>query len=349
MENIDVVVLRRVLEWRTSGHRCMIATVTRTWGSSPRPVGSIMGLAEHGEIVGSVSGGCIEDDLIQRYSAVGGGTLPRSGTEQVVYGVTADEAYRFGLPCGGTLELTLEFDPPPEELSTLVSLLDAGFLVERVVYLPDGKSRLVLPPQSAGFRMGASTLHNVFGPSYRMLLIGATQMTDYVAAIAITCGFSVVVCDPRTEYQVTALERIGVQVTREMPDEAVVALKPDRRTCVIALTHDPKLDDMALLEALHSPAFYVGAIGSRGNAKAREMRLREHFDFTEESIAGLHSPVGIYIGSKTPAEIAVSLMAEVLAAKNGVVVHPEQMVGNAKRAESEDADKEGVGDFCRKT
>ncbi|RQV70288.1 XdhC family protein [Burkholderia cenocepacia] len=335
MENIDVAVLKRVLEWTAAGHRCLIATVARTWGSSPRPVGSIMGLAEHGEIAGSVSGGCIEDDLVQRYSTIGGRTLPRAKTQRVVYGVTADDANRFGLPCGGTLELVLEFDPPPVELTMLVSQLNAGLLVERILCLPGGESSLVCPPRSTRFRVSAEALHNVFGPSYRMLLIGATQMTDYVAAIALSCGFSVVVCDPRTEYATSALERLGVHITREMPDDAVSAFNPDGRSCVIALTHDPKLDDMALLEALQSRAFYVGAIGSRGNAKAREERLMKYFDLVEEVVARLHCPVGIYIGSKTPAEIAVSLMAEVLAAKNGVVVHPAQMVGNAKRANSE--------------
>uniref|UniRef100_UPI003F4FD2E7 XdhC family protein n=1 Tax=Caballeronia sp. LjRoot34 TaxID=3342325 RepID=UPI003F4FD2E7 len=163
-----------------------------------------------------------------------------------------------------------------------------------------------------------------------MLLIGATQMTDYVAAIATTCGFSVTICDPRTEYQAVTLEELGAKITREMPDDAVKAFFPDRRSCILALTHDPKLDDMALIAALSSRAFYVGAIGSRRNADTRAQRLKEHFEFTDDLLGRLQSPVGIYIGSKTPAEIAVSVMADVLAAKNGAFVHPEQRVASAK-------------------
>ncbi|MEZ5707739.1 MAG: XdhC family protein, partial [Burkholderiaceae bacterium] len=164
---------------------------------------------------------------------------------------------------------------------------------------------------------------------YRMLLIGAGQLTEYLATMALFCGFAVTVCDPREEYR-NNWRVDGVTLKSGMPDDVVNDFHLDRRTCVIALTHDPKLDDLALLEALGSEAFYVGAIGSRRNNEARRARMMEHFEQTEESLASLRGPIGIYIGSKTPPEIAVSVMAEVLALKNAVPLPRDMQVGPAK-------------------
>jgi xanthine dehydrogenase accessory factor len=174
-------------------------------------------------------------------------------------------------------------------------------------------------------------LVNTFGPEYRMLLIGAGQLAEYLSTMAKFSGFAVTLCDPRAEYR-TGWSTPGVDISTEMPDDAVLAFKPDRRSCVVALTHDPKLDDLALLEALQSEAFYVGAIGSRRNAQARRERMIEHFDQTEASLARLRGPIGIYIGSKTPPEIAVSVMAEILAVKNSVTLPRETEVAVAKSA-----------------
>ena len=333
MENLDVMVLRQLRDWRVAGRRGLLATVVRTWGSSPRPIGSIMALAEDGAVVGSVSGGCIEDDLIARYSRVHGAgeAMPSGAPVFVKYGVTADEAHRFGLPCGGTLELLLEFDPDPEPLGALVAALEQGRLMQRAVRLSDGVARIAEAASPAELVMNETELVNTFGPEYRMLLIGAGQLAEYLATMAQFSGFAVTLCDPRTEYR-TAWSLPGVTQTTEMPDDAVLAFRPDRRSCVVALTHDPKLDDLALLEALGSEAFYVGAIGSRRNAQARRERMIEHFDQTEQSLARLRGPIGIYIGSKTPPEIAVSVMAEILAVKNAVTLPREMEVAVAKSA-----------------
>ncbi|HET7835183.1 MAG TPA: XdhC family protein [Variovorax sp.] len=332
MENLDVMVLRTLRDWRLAGRRALLSTVVRTWGSSPRPVGSIMALAEDGAVVGSVSGGCIEDDLIARYSrAHGDGVMPTGAPALVKYGITADEAHRFGLPCGGTLELLLEYDPDAESLKTLVAALEQGRLMQRTVQLADGAVALAEATSPAELLVDDTELVNTFGPEYRMLLIGAGQLAEYLATMAKFSGFAVTLCDPRTEYH-TAWTLPGVAITTEMPDDAVTAFKPDRRTCVVALTHDPKLDDLALLEALQSEAFYVGAIGSRRNAEARRERMIEHFEQTEQSLARLRGPIGIYIGSKTPPEIAVSVMAEILAVKNAVALPREAAVAVAKAA-----------------
>jgi len=319
MESVDVRVLRAARDWQASGHRLMLATVVKTWGSSPRPVGSMMVLREDGRCIGSVSGGCIEDDLIHRYTrAYGDGSIPQSAPELVRYGVTADEAHRFGLPCGGTLELLLEFEPDGAALDALVRRLEAGHLVQRTVDCASGAVTLGDASAPEALHFDGVTLSSTLGPQYRLLLIGAGSLAEYVATMALFNDFSVTVCDPRIEHLGT-WSVDGVAFTTEMPDDAVRALAPDSRTCIVALSHDPKLDDMALLEALHSPAFYVGAIGSRRNAASRRERFMEHFDETEASLQRLHSPVGLHIGSKTPAEIAVSVMAHILAVKNGVV------------------------------
>jgi len=332
MENLDVMVLRTLRDWRRAGRRALLATVVRTWGSSPRPVGSIMALAGDGAVIGSVSGGCIEDDLIARYSQAHGAPddMPPGGAPTLVkYGVTADEAHRFGLPCGGTLELLIEFDPDAAALHELVTALESGRLMQRTVALADGAVTLVESTSPAALEVSDTQLVNTFGPEYRMLLIGAGQLAEYLATMARFSGFAVTLCDPRAEYR-TAWAVPGVALSTEMPDDAVKAFRPDRRSCVVALTHDPKLDDLALLEALESDAFYVGAIGSRRNAQARRERMIEHFEQTEASLARLRGPIGIYIGSKTPPEIAVSVMAEVLAVKNQVQLPRETEVAHAK-------------------
>lgn len=334
MQNQDLIVLKRLLDWRAQGLRAVLVTVTRTWGSSPRPVGSIMALCETGAVVGSVSGGCIEDDLIREFtehiSPDSGSASPIEGPPRPLkYGITADEAHRFGLPCGGTLALLLEFNPEPETLEELIAALDAGHLMQRHTKLTDGSVSLQATETPTGLKLTEETLVNTFGPSYRMLIIGAGQLGEYIATMAIFNGFSVTVCDPRQEYA-SSWTTTGVAKMDDWPDDAVKTFKPDQRTCVLALTHDPKLDDLALLEALETDAFYIGAIGSRANNSARRQRMIEHFDQTEQSLARLRGPIGVYIGSKTPAEIAVSVMAEVLAVKNNIPLPQEMTVAQAK-------------------
>ena len=334
MQNLDVIVLRTLCKWRRAGKRALLATVVRTWGSSPRPVGSIMALAEDGTVVGSVSGGCIEDDLIWRHTAAGntggqGHTIRPGPPSFVKYGVTADEAHRFGLPCGGTLELLLEYDPDARALDDLVLALEQGRLMRRAVRLADGQVSLGAAQAPEQLSLQGGRLVNVFGPEYRMLLIGAGQLAEYLATMAMFSGFGVTVCEPRAEYR-GGWNVSGAKLLSEMPDDVVMAFRPDSRSCVVALTHDPKLDDLALLEALKTEAFYVGAIGSRRNNEARRQRMLEHFELTGSELERLRGPVGVYIGSKTPPEIAVSIMAEVLAVKNGVALPAEVHVAQAK-------------------
>lgn len=210
-----------------------------------------MALRENGSVAGSVSGGCIEDDLIFNFTRsypepVG---MPSGPPRRIQYGVSADEAHRFGLPCGGTLELLLEFDTDVASLGQLVAALEAGHLMRRRVRLSDGQVELVPARLPAELSIDDTELVNSFGPEYRMLLIGAGQLAEYLATMALFNGFAVTVCDPRQEYR-SAWSVPGVSLMHEMPDDLVRSFRADGRTCVVALTHDPKLDDLALLESL---------------------------------------------------------------------------------------------------
>ncbi len=318
MEDLDTRVLRTATDWLAAGDPVVLVTVARTWGSSPRPPGSLMAINGRGETVGSVSGGCIEDDLIHRIREGGVATVCASSKPEVLrYGISADEAHRFGLPCGGTVELVLEPVGDHSRLDDLLQHCEQRRSTERVLDLHSGQVNLLEGQRDGIPRLSETHLHTFLGPQARLIVIGAGDLSRYLCEMALSMGFEVIVCDPRDEQHATwSLD--GVTLSREMPDDLVLRLQPDERTAVVALTHDPKLDDLALIDALQSRAFYVGAIGSRRNTEQRRARLREHFGLSDETLQALHGPAGLYIGSKTPAEIALSIMAEVVAVKNGV-------------------------------
>ena len=317
MDNIDLQVLRQITAWRANGHRVVLGTITRTWGSAPRPPGSAAAVRDDGLVAGSVSGGCIEDDLIDKAR---GGVLA-SGVPQVVrYGIDADAAHRFGLPCGGLIELVLEPVEPRTRLPELLAALEAGQRIRRILTIATGE--VLLEPAMADQAMADeltlsdTTLVTHHGPSWRLLIIGAGQMTQYLAQMAAALGYQVTVCDPREEYA-TGFAVPGATLVRTMPDDQVRDMKVDGHTAVIALTHDPKLDDLALMEAVTSEAFYVGAIGSRVNQAKRRARLKEHFGLTDAQLDRIHGPVGLKNGARTPPEIAVSILAELTAVRYG--------------------------------
>jgi len=317
MDNVDLQVLRQVAQWQEQQQPVVLGTITRTWGSAPRPVGSVVAVRGDGQIAGSVSGGCIEDDLIAR---VRQGALALKHPELVRYGVGAEEATRFGLPCGGTLELVLEPIHAGSHIEDLLARLASGARVQRVLNLATGEVTL-LEPQAAAELLVLSerTLITTHGPDWRLLIIGAGQLTHYLATMALALDYQVLICDPREEYA-QGWDVAGARLLRGMPDDVVTELRPDAHTAIIALTHDPKLDDLALMEALKSPAFYVGAIGSRVNQGKRKARLAEHFGMSEAELARLHGPVGLRLGARTPPEIAVSILAQLTAERYGVAV-----------------------------
>jgi xanthine dehydrogenase accessory factor len=313
MDSVDLQVIRTAREWVLSGHRVVLATVIRTWGSAPRPIGALSAIRGDGMVVGSVSGGCVEDDMILRVKA---GTLAENSPTTTKYGISAEEAQRFGLPCGGTLELVLEPLSAASGLDELLARIERHELVLRRLDMKTGRATTAAAKWQDQLAFDGDTLNNVYGPRWRLLIIGAGQLSTYLAQMAQALDYSVTICDPREEYT-TTFDVPGVELKRGMPDDVVTELNLDGHSAVVTLTHDPKLDDMALLEALKSPAFYIGAIGSRKNNDARRKRLAE-FDLSQEEIARLHGPVGLKIGSKTPPEIAVAILAEMTAIRNGV-------------------------------
>jgi xanthine dehydrogenase accessory factor len=324
MDNIDLDVLRRVLQWQQAGHRVVMGTITRTWGSAPRPPGSMVAIRDDGLLAGSVSGGCIEDDLIDKARQ---GALLSERPQLIRYGIDADAAHRFGLPCGGMIELVMEPVLARTRLPELLQRLGRGEPVRRVLELATGEVTLEAGSTADELALTETHLVTHLGPHWRLLVIGAGQMTQVLAQMAMALGYQVLVCDPREEYA-AGFDVPGCRLLRAMPDDAVLSLPPDGHTAIVALTHDPKLDDLALMEALKSPAFYVGAIGSRVNQARRKARLAEHFGLDEAALERLHGPVGLKNGARTPPEIAVSILAELTAVRYGYRV-PEPVAAAA--------------------
>ncbi|MGH8672894.1 MAG: XdhC family protein [Burkholderiales bacterium] len=313
MDSVDIEVLRSAQAWRNAGHRVTLGTIVKTWGSAPRPVGAMVAIRDDGQVAGSVSGGCVEDDLIDKVRA---GSIAADKPQLITYGVTNEEATRWGLPCGGTLQVVLE---PVTDASGVQLLLDSigkQQLVLRRLDMESGRSTQQPGHGQDALEFDGKVLSAVYGPRWRLVLIGGGQLTRYLAEIAKMLDYHVTVIDPRSEYA-DGWDVNGVVLEHDMPDDVIARMNLDGHSAVVALTHDPKLDDLALLEALKSAAFYVGAIGSKKNNDARRERLRG-FDLSEQEIARLRGPVGLYIGSKTPPEIAIAILAEMTAVRHGV-------------------------------
>ena len=315
MDSVDLEVIKAAVNWTEAGHGATLGTVTRTWGSAPRPVGAMLVIRDDGHVMGSVSGGCVEDDLIDKVKRH---ALAAGKPEVTTYGVSDEEARRWGLPCGGTLQLVLEPVGPGAKLRELLEIIERHELVARSLDMASGGVRLDPGKWSDVLEFDGQVLKTVHGPRWRLLIIGAGQTSRYLAQMAMALDYHVTVCDPREEYA-EEWNLPGATLLRGYPDDTVLALNPDPHLAVVAVTHDPKLDDAALLEALKAPCFYVGALGSKKNNDARRKRLAG-FDLADAEIAKLHGPVGLKIGAKTPPEIAVAILAEMTAVRRGVKV-----------------------------
>ncbi len=310
---MDVDVIRTAMDWMNRGHRVVMGTVVRTWGSSPRPPGSLMIIRDDGQVAGSLSGGCIEDDLIDR---VRRGELASRLPQSTTYGASAEEAQRFGLPCGGTVQIVLEPLGAHSQLRELLAAIEEHRVVRRRLEMATGLVALSPSQEADRVHFDGTVLQTVHGPRLRLLIIGAGQLSRYLAQMAVMLDYRVTVCDPRQEYHEGWDRMEGVTLSRQMPDDLVLAMNLDAHSAVVALTHDPKLDDLALMEALRTPAFYVGALGSRRNNEARRRRLLD-FDVSAAEVQSLHGPVGLNLGGRTPPEIAVSIVAEMTAVRRG--------------------------------
>ncbi len=313
MKNSDTEVLQAASDWLEDGHTVELVTLVETWGSSPRPIGSLAAVRNDGKLVGSVSGGCIEKQLATR--------LRRDQPIGIVqHNISHEQAIRYGLPCGGSLKLVIEHLEDATPLCGILQELEARKLVSRTVHLESGKTSVRLVNKSERLRFDGKTLTKVFGPVQELLVIGAGQLSRYVAELAIALDFRVTVCEPREDFA-SVWSVSGARIDSRFPDEVVRELANDSTLAVLALTHEPNLDDLALLEALERDLFYVGALGSRRSSENRRKRLR-FLGLAESRLDRLHGPVGLDIGSRTPAEIAISIMAQIIAVRNGFPQFP---------------------------
>ncbi len=306
MKSADLEVLSRALEWLESGYKAHLFTVVQTWGSAPRLPGAILVVREDGHLIGSVSGGCIEDDLADKARNQ---ALPKTPAI-MEYGISRDEAQRFRIPCGGRLQIFVEPLNAAEQLQLLLESLQDRKLIKRSVNMHTGQVKLMQVLPEGLPKIEGDWFHTYFGPQWRLLIIGANQLGSMLASMAQVLDFDVLICEPRQEIR-DEWHVEGVTWVEGMPDDVVLEINADAHTAIVAVTHDPKLDDMALLEALKSDAFYVGALGSHKNQEKRRERLRM-FDLNELEISTLRGPVGLQIGSRTPAEIAIAILAELI-------------------------------------
>lgn len=311
MPNDDLDVLLQAESWLASGQKVVLLVITKTVGSAPRPAGSLMAICADGRWRGSVSGGCVEQDIFELLQ----NSFP-SKPEMLRYGEHGKLESRRLMPCGGTLKLVVE-PLTADSLQPVLEALQRNESIERHLDLQTAQVSFHPVSDRQILRLNGHTLIRVFGSQWHLLLIGATHISRYVAEMAQGLDLDIVVCEPRIEH-VDNWSMPGIEVDTGMPDDVVAARITDVQCAVVALTHDPKLDDLAMLEALSSPAFYVGVLGSaRTNAK-RRARLTE-LGISAAQLARLHGPVGLDIGSRTPAEIAISILSElILERKNRV-------------------------------
>ena len=306
--------------WLRSQKPVWLCTILKTWGSSPRPIGAMMACTLDGELVGSISGGCIEEDFLEQLQD---GSLKSQYQEVakpllVKYGVTAAEQERLKLPCGGQLHVLLEFldssDLNIGVFKRLANDLDNHTKVSRVVNLETGEISACGQSGEDAVTMDNQIMTHSLSPMYRLLLLGAGDVAKFVAEMALALEYDVTLCDPRPNY-LDNWHVDGVEKTPRLPDDVVRERFSNPYSGIIALAHDPRVDDMALMEALKTDAFYIGAMGSERTSAARRERLPE-LGLSEEEINRLHAPIGFQIDSKTPAEIAISVMAEVTAVRH---------------------------------
>ncbi|MCK0119617.1 XdhC family protein [Loktanella sp. F6476L] len=304
------------LDWHRAGRKVAIATVVETWGSAPRPVGSLLVIDGDGAMVGSVSGGCVEGAVIvEALEALEDGK-PRL----LEYGVSDDEAFAVGLACGGRIRILVEPVGGAMPVSIIEELAAAAEAKQPIAYVVDlendmrrttNASEFVnrFRSDKSGIEDDGRTFVGIHNPPLRMIIIGAVHIAQHLVPMAHACGYAPTIIDPRGAFG--SEDRFpGEVILDDWPDEALAALKPDARTAVVTLTHDPKLDDPAIIATLKSDAFYLGCLGSTRTHAKRVTRL-EDAGFNAAAIARIHAPVGLNIGGKSPAEIAVSIMAQV--------------------------------------
>ena len=325
-------VLEQAADWLDAGEKVALATVIGTWGSSPRPVGSQLAISGKGAFVGSVSGGCVEGAVVETAAEVlAAGPVPRV----VEFGVTDEKAWSVGLSCGGTIRVLVGAAPAAATLRSLSEKRPVAF----ATHLPSGRQTLFDEAGVHGDKALADVIAeqakramaaeesalvetqdgpvfiHVFGRPWRIAVIGAVHVAQAFAPMAASAGFEVAIIDPRGAFA-TDLRFPGVRLMAQWPEEGLTEFGIDAHTAVVTLTHDPKIDDEALAQALKAECFYVGSLGSRKTHAKRLDRLKA-LGLSEDAIKRIRAPIGLDIGARSAAEIAISILAEIVAAKHG--------------------------------
>ena len=303
------------LDWHRAGRGVAIATVVQTWGSAPRPTGSQLVIDSNGAMEGSVSGGCVEGAVIlEAIDAIADGN-----TRLLEFGVSDNDAFAVGLACGGEIKVLVEPVGTAIPVAVLADLVARRAQAEPVAYVTNlQQGGPALRPQSAfpeRFRMDRSgiqddgqTFVGIHNPPLRLAIIGAVHIAQYLAPMARACGYKPILIDPRPAF--ASQDRFPDEMLVDAwPDAALAALALDARTAVVTLSHDPKLDDPAVIGALRSNVFYLGCLGSKRTHAKRLLRLSDA-GFSDADLARIHGPVGLDIGGRQPAEIAVSIVAQ---------------------------------------
>jgi len=341
MSGRDLSIIPSALEWLAEGRRVALATVMQTWGSAPQPVGSQLAVDGEGNFLGSVSGGCVEGEVIAEAADVLLSAKPRT----LQFGVEDRTAWKAGLACGGTIRVLLEplqRDEGGDEegvLRQLASDIEARREVALVTELATGERRIAHAPGDLGSdlapalaeafqhdrsvilqRSDGEVFINVFSPTIRLIIVGAVHVAQALAQMARALGYDILIVDPRAAFATE--ERFGdVKILKDWPEEALAAVGLDAATAVTLLSHDAKIDDEALIAVLRSDAFYVGALGSKKTHAARVERLRAA-GLAAADIARIHAPIGLDIGAQGAAEIALSIVAEIAAVHRGKGARP---------------------------
>ncbi|MGD8804120.1 MAG: XdhC family protein, partial [Gammaproteobacteria bacterium] len=312
-QSTDFEVLRAAVNWLEQGSGITLVTVVQTWGSAPRRPGALMAVHSDGRFTGSVSGGCVEDDLVQRVMR---GEFENKPPAIIEYGIDTATTRRVGLPCGGRLHLLVEAVNGAAQLDRVLASINQRKRIMRRVCLHTGEASLhaVTDTDSDAFSFDGENLVKVFGPAWRMLIIGAGELARRVAQLALTLDYAITICDSRPEYA-SGWEVDGTEFSVMQPAALIARHPPDPHTVILALAHAPVLEDEALAAALQSDAFYIGALGSQKNQQARLGRLRRT-GLNDTQLARLHGPVGLDIGSHTPAEIAIAITAALIKTRN---------------------------------
>ncbi|WP_101757053.1 XdhC family protein [Oceanicoccus sp. KOV_DT_Chl] len=320
---LDLAVISQLNRWLHEGTSCWLCTVVETWGSSPRRTGSLLACNSEGIIVGSLSGGCVEDDLIAQLQT---GTIAADRACYKIYGQTQTDIERFKLPCGGTLGILIEpfveliSDTIKQQFIQIEQSLLQRKAIQRTVNYTDGTQSVDVTHQRPDLHLDKNEHHqprqlqHTYGPEVHLMIIGICEVSRYLAQFALATGYRVSVCDPRPELK-SQWQIDNTSIHTGMPDDVVRDYANDPNCAIVTVSHDPRLDDMGLMDAFSTPAFYLGAMGSQASSNKRRQRLLQ-LGISEQQLHRLHAPIGIDIHSKTPAEIAIAIIADIIARYN---------------------------------